>query len=70
MDLQGDSRDLESGDQLTTSNRPYRTGFGVCEWLLEAIRVDSIDDSIGDDHRLSSIVKSSKQATEHAHEQN
>ena len=70
MDLRGNSRNLESGDQLTASNRPYRTGFGVCEWLLEVIRVDSVDNPIGDNHWLSPIVKSSKQVTERAHEQN
>ena len=64
MDLRGDSCNLESGGWLATSNCPHRTGFRLCEWLLEAVRVDSIDRTIGGAHRLSPIVGSSESTTE------
>ena len=67
MDLRGNPRNLESGNRLTTGNRPHRTGFGVRERLLETVRVDSIDNSIDVNYRLSPIVRSSEQTAERVH---
>ena len=63
MDLRGDSRNLKGGGWLATSNCPYRTGFGLCKWLLEAFRVDSVDNTVGGALRLSPIVRSSESVT-------
>ena len=60
MDLRGNPCDLKGGDWVTTGNCPRWTGLGVCERLLEAIRVDPIDNPIGETHWLSPVVRPSE----------